>query len=159
MHTCYPILTIFVLSTWRNCNTALEDRLVRFQKRAARLILDLDVLTPFTRLFNTIKWVSFPERVVYHKALQMYKTIHSDAPDYLTISFTFTSEIHTRLLRSSSTYHLYIPRPRHELFRHSLTFSGASVWNSLPVNIQNANHIAMFYGTVYFILHWPLIWN
>jgi len=52
----------------------------------------------------------------------MYKTIHCDAPDYLT-SFTFTSEIHTRLLWSASTYHVYKPTPRHELFHHSFTFS------------------------------------
>ena len=151
----------------------------------------------------------------------MYKTINCDAPDYLTTFFTFTSEIHTRLLRSSSTYHLYTPRPRHELFRHSFTFSGDSAWNSLPVNIQNTSNVKqfkslylrwfrnsatylyyamihiqqkiynayqkcefnvmtvlvypiwlctcvpgiycsitlpLFYGTVYVILHWPLIW-
>ena len=54
----------------------------------------------------------------------MYKTIHCDAPDYLKTSFTFTSEIHTRLLRSSSTYHLYTPRPRHELSTIHLHFQG-----------------------------------
>jgi len=88
--------------------------------------------------------MTFPERVVYQKALQMSKTIHCDAPDYLTTYFTFTSEIHTRLLRSSSTYHLYTPRPRHELFHHSFLCSGASVWNALPVNIQNASNVKQF---------------
>ena len=80
--------------------------------------------------------MTFPERVVYQKALQMYKTIHCDAPDYLTTSFTFTSEIHSRLIRSYSTYHLYTPRPRHEIFGHSLKCLGASV----PVNSQNASN-------------------
>ena len=84
------------------------------------------------------------ERVVYQTALKMYKTIHCDAPDDLTASFTFTSEIYTPLLRSSSTYHVYTPRPRHELFRHSFTFSGASVWNSLPANTQNAYKVKQF---------------
>ena len=88
--------------------------------------------------------MTFPERVVYQKALQMYTTIHCDAPDYLTTSFTFTSEIHTRLIRSSSTYHSYTPRPRHELFHHSLTCYGASVWNTLPVNTQNASNVKQF---------------
>ena len=62
--------------------------------------------------------MTFPERVVYQKALHMYKTIHCDAPDYLATPFTFTSEIHKLLLRSSSTYHLYTPTTRHELYRH-----------------------------------------
>ena len=95
-------------------------------------------------MFNTLQWMTFPERVVYQKALQMYKTIHCDAPDYLTTSFTFTSEIHTRLIRSSSTYHSYTHKPRHELFHHSLTCYGASVWNTLPVNIQNASNVKQF---------------
>ena len=86
--------------------------------------------------------MTFPEREVYQNTLQMYKTIHCDAPDYLITSFT--SEIHTRLLRSSSTYHVYTPRPRRELFRHSFTCSGASVWNAPPVNIQNASNIKQF---------------
>ena len=38
--------------------------------------------------------------------------------------------------RSSSTYQLYTPRPRHEIFGHSLKCLGASV----PVNSQNASN-------------------
>ena len=129
---------------WGTCNTALDYRLVRFQKRAARLILDLYCLTPSALLLNTLRWMAFPEWIVYQKALQMYKTIHCDAPDDLITSFTFTSEIHTRLLRSVSTCNLYTPRPRHEIFRTSCTCSGASVWSSLPVNIQNASNVKQF---------------
>ena len=32
-------------------------------------------------MFNQLKWMTFPERVVYHKAVQMYKTAYGDAPD------------------------------------------------------------------------------
>ena len=88
--------------------------------------------------------MAFPERIIYQKALQMYTTIHCDAPDYLTTSFTFTSEIHSGLLRSLSKYHLYTSRPRHELFRHPFRFAGASVWNSLPVDTQNASGVKQF---------------
>jgi len=42
--------------------------------------------------------MTFPERVVYNKAIQMYKTVCEDAPDYLKTDFVFTSEIHSRLL-------------------------------------------------------------
>ena len=82
---------------WGNCDTALDDKLVIFKKRATRLILNLDCLTHSAILFNTLKWMTFPEWVVYQNALQMYKTIHRDAPDYLTTPFTFTSDIHSRL--------------------------------------------------------------
>jgi len=55
--------------------------------------------------------MTFPERVVYHKTIQMHNTVCGDAPDYLKIDFVFTFEIHSRLLRSSSNFQLYTPRP------------------------------------------------
>ena len=104
----------------------MEDKLVKLQTRAARAILDVD----FTRL----TWMTFPERVVYHKAIQMYKTVCGDAPDYLNNDVVFTSEIHSILLRSSSNFQLYTPRPNTELFRFSFIFSGTS-GNTLKVSV------------------------
>jgi len=49
-------------------------------------------------MFTQLKWMEFPERVVYHKTIQMFKTVCGDAPDYLNNDFVFTSEIHSRLL-------------------------------------------------------------
>jgi len=48
-------------------------------------------------MFSDLKWMSFPERVIYMKAIQMFKTIRKDAPEYLRLSFTFASDIHARL--------------------------------------------------------------
>jgi len=52
-------------------------------KRAARAILHVDFSVPSETMFTQLKWMIFPERVVYHKAIQMYKTVCGDAPDYL----------------------------------------------------------------------------
>ena len=49
----------------------------------------------------------FSDRVIYQKALQMYKTLHGGAPEYLRTSLTFTSEIHSRILRSTCPLQLY----------------------------------------------------
>jgi len=42
----------------------------------------MDALCPET-MFTQLKWMTFPEQVVYHKAIQMYKTVCGVAPDYL----------------------------------------------------------------------------
>ena len=86
---------------WCNCSAYLEDKLTHSKKRAARLILDRDFSTPSAFLFSELKWMPFPDRVIYQKALQMYKTIHGGAPEFLSTPFTFTSEIHSRILRST----------------------------------------------------------
>ena len=102
MHTFLPMFDFSII--WGTCKTALEDRLVRFQKRAAN-ILDLDCLTLSALLFNTYKWVTIRGRVVYHKALQLYTTIHCDSHDYL---------LHLHL----KSIHGYFGLPQHIMCTH-----------------------------------------
>jgi len=65
---------------------------------------------------------------------------------HLTIKndFVFTSEIHSRLLRSSSNFQLYTPRPNTELFRNSFIFSGTLIWNSIAEYINTASSVKHF---------------
>ena len=129
---------------WGNCSNALEDKLVKFQKRAARLILNKDLLASSSIMFDQLKWMTFPERVIYLKSVQMYKTLNGKSPEYLKVLFTFTSDIHSRLLRSITNEQLYIPRPNKDLYRNSFAFSGSSIWNSLPLTLKQSSSIAQF---------------
>lgn len=86
----------------------------------------------------------FPERVKFQKAVLMFKSLNGQAPEYLKDSFTFTSDVRTRTLRSSSNLQLYSPRPNSELFRKSFVYSGSNIWNALPYHIKNANSINHF---------------
>ena len=114
------------------------------QKRDAREILDCDFYIPSFTRFSDLKWMSIPERVIYMKVIQMFKTIWGDAPEYLRSSFTFASDIHARRLRSSSNFQLYTPKPHLEVYRNTFVFSGSSVWNSLPSYIHNSNSVQHF---------------
>ena len=40
-------------------------------------------------MFSDLELMSFPERVIYMKAIQMLKIIRGDAPEYLRSLFTF----------------------------------------------------------------------
>ena len=59
--------------------------------------------------------------------------------NYLKIPFTFTSDIHSRTLRSSHETQLYIPKTRIEF-----VFSGSSVWNSIPDFRRNSWNLNLF---------------
>ena len=74
----------------------------------------------------------------------MFKIIRGDALEYLRSSYTFASDIHARLLRSSSNFQLYTPKPHLEIYRNVFVFSGSSVWNSLPSYIHNSNSFQHF---------------
>ena len=127
-----------------NCSAYLEDKLTKFQKRATRLILDRDVSTPSVFLFSELKRMPFPDRLIYKKSLHMYKTIHGGAPKYLRTPFTFTFEIHSRILRSTCPLQLYSSKPRSELYKRSFKYSGVSIWNNVPVHVQHSPSVNVF---------------
>ena len=62
---------------WGNCSSTLEDKLVKFQKRASRVILDCDFYTPSSELSKELNWQTFLERVTYQKAILMYGMINN----------------------------------------------------------------------------------
>ena len=76
--------------------------------------------------------------------LQMFKTIRGNAPAYLRNSFPFATDIHARLLRSSSSFQKYTPKPHLDIYRNTFVFYGSPVWNSLPSYLQNSNSIQHF---------------
>ena len=113
-------------------------------KRAARCILDKDTDTPSEEMFSELKWMKFPKRVIYQKAILMFKISNNLAPQYLQDLFTHTTNIHQRALRSTSNNLLYIPKPKMELYRNSLSYSGSKIWNSIPENIKQSDSVTLF---------------
>ena len=73
----------------------------------------------------------------------MYKSIHGGAPEYLRT--TFTSEIHSRILRSTCPLQLCSHKPRSEMYKCSFYYSGMSIWNNLPVHIQHSLSVNVRY--------------
>ena len=113
------------------------NSVVKVQKRAARSIPDKPLETPSVELFTELKWMMFPERVVYQKAILMYIVMHNLTPPYLINIFKFSSEVHDRSLRSTTENLLYVSKPNIELYRDSLAYSGSEIWNSIPEHIRN----------------------
>ena len=120
------------------------NTVVKFQKRAARSILDKPIETPSVELFSELKWMMFPDRVIYQKAMLMYKIMHNLAPSYLSNIFTLSIEVHERSFRSTTENLLYVPKPKIELYRNSLAYSGSKIWNSIPEHIQNSTSLQQF---------------
>ena len=121
---------------WGNCSTTDTDRVIKFQKRAARVILHKDIHTPSNERFKQLGWMRFDERVNFRKAVMMYKALHNLAPTYISSKFTYTNTINQVNLRSSSDSTLYIPKPNLEIFRKSLAYSGPRIWNNLTISVR-----------------------
>ena len=59
-------------NTWGTTSSANIERLSKLQKRAARIILKADFLTPSKFMFETLGWLSVPKRIFYNKAILTY---------------------------------------------------------------------------------------
>ncbi len=82
------------------------------------------------------------------KAKITYKIIKGLAPEYLHEMFHTQSDMLDGTLnvtlRSVTNEALFVPRPKIEQFKGSLSYSGAIIWNSIPQHIRNASSIHVF---------------
>ena len=109
---------------WGRCTVTNMNRLIGLQKRAARIVLKADFLTPSHIMFNELKWLSFPKHAQYHTCIMMYKTLHGSAPEYMSNLFVKSSEVHNRNLRSFDNETLRIPYARTNIYDRSFAVTG-----------------------------------
>ena len=90
--------------------------------------------------------LSFEELVFGHKAKVIFKVTQGISPIYVTEMFQikgcYSEDAMT--LRSDSSKNFKTPKPKLNMFKNSLSYSGTLIWNSIPVEIRNANKIGDF---------------
>ena len=118
------------------------ERIHKLQKCAARVILDAPPDAPSLPLFSELGWLTVFERVEFNKGILLYKALNNMCPEYITDMFKFRSSSYG--LRSSSNQQISIPKHNNELFKISFQYSGAIIWNNLPLNIRTASTIGTF---------------
>ena len=133
----------YCLTIWGNTTKTHIERLHKLQKCAARIILDAAPDAPSQPLFNQLNWLNIYERIEYNKGILMFKILHGLAPSYLRNLFTFQSSNNYQF-RSISNGNLCIPRHATESFKRSLQYSGATLWNCLPVTVKTSKTIVSF---------------
>ena len=99
-------------------------------------------MTPSKHMFKELQWLSFPQRVNYNTCLLVYKSLNGQAPEYLSQSFTKTSELHSRNLRSVDNDELRVPFANY--FAKSFSVEGGKQWNALPIKIRQISNINTF---------------
>ena len=68
---------------WDSCNAEHLQSILKIQKRAARIILDAERLTPSVVLFNNLNWLPFTKQSLIKRCALVYKRVHN----YITPSY------------------------------------------------------------------------
>ena len=126
-----PFLTYNIIH-WGNTNGVHLEPLFITQKRIIRTIADAQYLDPSTALFFKLKILKLEDLFKFHAALDTYKKLKNG-------QYEITHNLDTRKS--------HLARPKyHRLSRtqQSITFSGPTIWNSLPQSIQNIPTLPLF---------------
>ena len=124
--------------TWGATSNTNVERLNKLQKRAARIILNADYMTPSADMFKSLGWMSVNNRLKYNKAIFTYKAINGLTPSYISDLLKPIAKTCSRTLRSSETRSLTVPRSRTALCEGSFSRSAPKLWNSLPDTVRMA---------------------
>ena len=117
----------YASTLWDNCSETNLKLLNRLYKRAVKLVV---FKTSTLSKDDYIAADIFPlkSRLRFNKIMFMHTVIHGNAPPRIRQQFQINTNRHKHTLT--------FPRPRNDLFKSSLVFSGAQIWNRLPSSLK-----------------------
>ena len=108
---------------------------------AVRLVSRSPQYTHITPSLILLHWLPIKYRIIFKVSLMMFKLKNNFSPTYLK---KLIVQPYRRNLRSSSHNHYFIPSINHSFAKHSFTYAGPYIWNSLPSNLLCCNSLLTF---------------
>ena len=131
-NSCINSSLIYCSVTWGNCSKTLLLRILRLQKRAARIILHADFSTPSVLLFSQIRIIPIFDLVKFRKLLLLINILtNPSAPSSFKQMFKFLSSIRQRALTRACAYDLQPPFPRTDSGKRTFQYSASILFNCL----------------------------
>ena len=138
-------------AVWDGLCNRLADKVQKLQNRAARVILKAKYDTSSSILRNRLSWDTLAIRRKKQKAVLMYKCLNGLVPNYLQNLFTHRCTSYN--LRNQE-YKITLPKPRTDFLKRSFSYSGAKLWNDLPLSIRSSSSLAKFKREINLIFWW-----
>ena len=126
-------------SVWGDCNLTSSDKLQKLQSRALRPITRSNYDTSASFLLNLLNWDDLITRRL--KATLMFKTINGLTLAYLE-NLLSTRNMKYNLRDSEAK--LELPMPHTSYGKRAFCYSGALLWNNLPVSLRKSDFLGYF---------------
>ena len=126
---------------WGNCGITLLNKIQKLQNRAARVLTYSNYDADAGHLFELLGRTNLASQQQIQRATMVYKSLHGLAPDYLCYKFERRETAYN--LRDSENK-LNVSLSRTNYYKNSFSYKGATLWNSLPRDIRQAESLGLF---------------
>ena len=125
---------------WTSCSKENLLKVLRLQKRAAKIILDAEKTAPSVGLFNTLKWVpAFYAESYVNRCVLIYKRLNGNTPEYINDLLIRNSDTHNRSTRFCNI-NLMCPRfKRNTEGGRVFAVRATKEWNKLSVDSKSTS--------------------
>ena len=135
---------MYCCTVWSGCTANLINKLLKVQKQAARIILEVPFDTPSRQMFAELRWMPIDICYQYRRLCMVYKCYRGDAPEYLTRCVVPVRSTHTANTRFASHENLQVPRHRTAFYSRHFFVLGVTEWNALPNHIKEITSYELF---------------
>ena len=132
---------------WGNYGKTSSNKLQKLQNRAARVITSWSYDVDVDSLCHNLSWKELHSQRQIQKVFMVFKSLNGLVPEYITCKFV-TRNVSNYALRYSANK-LVVPFPRTNYTKNSFSYSGATLWNSLPYNIRESSSLNQFKRLLY----------
>ena len=150
-HAYIKPLSDYASTIWDGLSEIHFRKINSLYRRAIKLILP-DV--PFTtdQKFRELELLPLSKQLIFNKCIFMFKILNGKTPSYLSDIF-----IPRNLQFAFNRNKLRVPWPRIDLFKTSLSYSGSTMWNSLPQEITSVASFCAFKKRIKIYCDTPVI--
>ena len=126
-HAHIQPITDYTSTLWDSTSAHTLKPLVSIHKRALKLTL-LKSTSLTAHDYKLLDVLPLKLKLEFNKGIIMHKIVSGYAPSNLKLNFHSNQNRHS--------HKLVVPRPRLDLFKCSVMYSGGNLWNNLPLSIK-----------------------
>ena len=130
-------------SVWGCCGKTLASKLQKLQNRAARTLTYSNYEANADNFIQKLGWIKLDSQRTMHKAVMVFKLLNGLTPHYLSSKFVDRCSVSNYSLKDTEGT-LAIPQPHTNYTKDSFSYSGAVLWNSLPIELRQPDSLRAF---------------
>ena len=138
-----PVLE-YCCTVWGNCSVENLERLLRLQKRCARLILDATINDSSVKLFDKLGWLPIDDTIRIRKLLMLHKVSQGHCPEYFSSYFQHVRSTHRYHTRSAINNNIQTPLCKRNSGLRTFHSSACRLWNNLDNTFRDITSHSSF---------------